>query len=68
MFTCFGIFALLPIKLHYLMMDMVTFFHYFFRGGGIVEGEGDEVIVVFTFIAIKFLVYIRNYHFTYCVF
>lgn len=31
------------------------------------KGEGDEVIVVFTFIAIEFLFYFRNYHFTYCL-
>lgn len=44
------------------------FFSLFFSWGRDSRGEGDEVIVVFTFIAIKFLVYIRNYHFTYCVF
>lgn len=38
------------------------FFSLFFSWGRDSRGEGDEVIVVFTFIAIKFLVYIRNYH------
>lgn len=50
-----------------MMMDMVTFFSFYFRGGRDSKGEGDEVIVVFTFIAIEFLFYFRNYHFTYCL-